>query len=57
MTSRSRTSLDRLAQLPTLHRLYTVRPTADSLNRPNILDLDQIIEGVIDLDPYYQRGM
>ena len=56
----SRTSLDRPAQQLTLRKLFTVRQAQSNrrpLYHPNILVLDQIIEGVIDLDPHYQRGV
>ena len=60
MTFPSRMSLDRPAQQLTLRRLFTVRQAQSNcrpLNHPNFLVLDQIIEGVIDLDPHYQRGV
>jgi hypothetical protein len=61
MTFPSRTSLDHRAQQLTLRRRSTVRsraPLQQSLEHPDIhRRSDQIIEGVIDLDPHYQRGM
>jgi hypothetical protein len=54
----SKTCLGRHAQRPTPHRLSMVRPAP--LPSAPILTLffasDQIVEGVIDLDPHYQRG-
>jgi hypothetical protein len=56
----SGTSLGRHAQQLTLLRPCTVRQAQssrqlmESFQHPG---LDQIVEGVIDLDPHYQRGL